>query len=85
MASGSLVGCSQNERSYMSGLIREGEEHAIFSYHFADGISGSADLLGNNNGEVSLTELFSYAYQKTVKSAEEISQRQSPENVWIGA
>ncbi|MBC7822208.1 MAG: caspase family protein [Planctomycetaceae bacterium] len=71
--------CSESQQSYVSPKLQAGESHALFSYFLAEGLGGAADLLGNNNGEVSLFEMFSYAYTKTHEAAEELGEQQTPE------
>lgn len=74
-----LSSCSEGQYSWMSDRIREGERHALFSHFIARGLAGDADLLGDNDGEVGLFELYTYAFVKTRDAAVEIQEKQTPE------
>lgn len=76
--------CSENQLSWMSDRIKAGERHAIFSYYFADGLAGESDVLGNNDGHVSLAELYSFAHQKTYHAAQNLGNPQNPELLGLG-
>ncbi len=71
--------CSEAQQSYVSPKLQAGESHALFSYFLAEGLGGAADLLGNSNGEVSLFEMFDYAYSKTQDAAADLGEQQRPE------
>lgn len=74
-----LSSCSEGQYSWMSDRIRKGEQHALFSHFVAEGLEGDADLLGDNDGDVSLFELYTYAFLKTRAAAKEINEKQTPE------
>ena len=74
-----MSSCSEGQYSWMSDQIREGERHALFSHFIAKGLEGDADLLGNNDGEVNLFELYTYTFVKTQEAAAEIEEHQTPE------
>jgi hypothetical protein len=74
-----MSSCSEGQFSWMSDRIRDGERHALFSHFIAEGLEGDADLLGNNDGEVGLFELYTYAFLKTRGAAKEINEKQTPE------
>ena len=71
--------CSEGQYSWMSDVVEDGKRHALFSHFIARGLEGDADLLGDNDGEVGLFELYTYAFVKTRDAAAEIKKRQTPE------
>lgn len=74
-----MSSCSEGQFSWMSDRVRKGERHALFSHFIAEGLEGDADLLGNNDGNVGLFELYTYAFLKTRAAAKEINEKQTPE------
>lgn len=74
-----MTSCSRGQSSWISSQISESEAKPIFSHFLGEGISGEADLLGNNDGEVTIHELFTFAYNKTQDAAARIGRTQGPE------
>jgi len=74
-----MTSCSQRQYSYSSPQLVPGDDRPIFTHFVAEGLAGDADLIGNNDGQVSLFELFSYTYRKTKEAAGDIGESQDPE------
>lgn len=74
-----MTSCSQKQLSYASPHIVSGDERPIFTHFMAEGLAGDADLIGNNDGQVSLFELFTYTNRKTKEAAAQIGKSQDPE------
>lgn len=74
-----MSSCSEGQSSLVSRRLRDGEPHALFSYFLCEGLSGMADLVGSNDGRISLCELCSYAYRKVMDAAEREGHVQTPE------
>ncbi len=74
-----MSSCSEGQFSWMSNRLGDNQRHALFSHYLAEGLEGAADLLGDNDGEVGLFEMYSYAFVKTRNAANEIGKFQTPE------
>jgi len=51
-------------------------KHGIFTYYLAEGLKGKADL--NEDGVVTVDELYSYVYEQVVKKARQLGGGQHP-------
>lgn len=74
-----ISSCSEGEQSYRVQMEDGRNYSAVFSYYLAEALSGIADLIGNNNREVSLFEAFSYARGKTNAHMQAKNYQQTPE------
>ncbi len=76
-----MSSCSEGQYSYVSPYLKDDEPHAVFSYFLSKGLDEDADRAGNGNQDrrVSIFELFSYAYSRTLEHALEMGGRQTPE------
>jgi tetratricopeptide (TPR) repeat protein len=54
------------------------ETRSVFCYYLAQGLFGPADMIGNNDGEISLFELSEYAANNTRAYAERAERIQNP-------
>ena len=74
-----MSSCSEEQYSYVSEGLADGEPHAVFTYFLCEGLGGAADMIANNDGQVSLLELYGYAYAKTVEEVRTMGETQTPE------
>ena len=74
-----MSSCSEEEFSWVSKALGDGESHAVFTYFLCEGLGGAADTVANNDGEVTVTELYAYTYAKTLQEVVRMGEQQSPE------
>lgn len=67
-----MLACSDGETSIESKQIKQG----VFSYYLINGLAGYADE--NQNGNITIKELFKYVKYKTMKFGEKRDHKQTP-------
>lgn len=68
-----MLSCSDNEVSIERGYPYE---QGLFSYYLIKGLSGEADR--NNNGKITIKELYTYVYRNTTDDAARGNSKQTP-------